>query len=182
MMKPGSIGDPDLYLGAKLRKVQLDNGVFAWSFSSSSYAQEDVRNVERYLDASNTGRKLTKRTSSPWPCNYAPELDTTPELDSTMATYYQSEVSVLQWIVQLGRFDIITEVSTLASHMALPREGHLEAMYHVFAYVKNKHNARSVFDPTYPEINTESFITHDWKNFYGNVKEELPHDAPPPRG
>ena len=28
MMKKGSIGDPDIYLGAKLRKVQMDTGVF----------------------------------------------------------------------------------------------------------------------------------------------------------
>ena len=29
MIKKGSIGDPDIYLGSKLRKVQLDNSVFA---------------------------------------------------------------------------------------------------------------------------------------------------------
>ena len=29
MMKKGSIGDPDIYLGSKLCKVQLDNGMFA---------------------------------------------------------------------------------------------------------------------------------------------------------
>ena len=29
IMKKGSIGDPDIYLGAKLRKVQLDNGFFS---------------------------------------------------------------------------------------------------------------------------------------------------------
>ena len=33
MMRKGSIGDPDIYLGKKLRKVQLDNGVFAWGMS-----------------------------------------------------------------------------------------------------------------------------------------------------
>ena len=30
MMKKVSIGDPDIYLGAKLCKVQLNNGVLAW--------------------------------------------------------------------------------------------------------------------------------------------------------
>ena len=37
MMKKGSIGYPDIYLGAKLRKVQLDNGVFAWVMSPVKY-------------------------------------------------------------------------------------------------------------------------------------------------
>ena len=45
MTKEGSIGDPDIYLGAKLRKVQLDNGVFAWGMSPAKYVQEVVRNV-----------------------------------------------------------------------------------------------------------------------------------------
>ena len=39
MMKKGSIGDPDIYLGSKLRKVQLDNDVFAWGVSPAKYVQ-----------------------------------------------------------------------------------------------------------------------------------------------
>ena len=67
--------------------------------------------------------------SGPWPTDYASELDETPELSPAIANYYQSEVGVLHWIVELGRVDIITEVSILASHMAMPREGHLEAFF-----------------------------------------------------
>ena len=78
--------------------------------------------------------------------------------------------------------DIITEVSTLASHMVLPREGHLEAVFHVFAYLKLKHNARMVFDPTYPEIDMNDFKECDWKEFYGDAKEALPTNAPEERG
>ena len=37
MMKKGSIRYPDIYLGAKLRKVQLDNGVFAWGMIPAKY-------------------------------------------------------------------------------------------------------------------------------------------------
>ena len=45
-MTPGSIGDPDVYLGNKLRRVRLSNGVYAWANSSSKYVQELVRNTE----------------------------------------------------------------------------------------------------------------------------------------
>ena len=31
MMKRGLIGDPNVYLGSKLQKVTLDNGVEAWA-------------------------------------------------------------------------------------------------------------------------------------------------------
>ena len=48
-MRENTIGDPDLYLGAKLRKVVLPNGVQAWSTSSSKYIKGAVKNVETYL-------------------------------------------------------------------------------------------------------------------------------------
>ena len=85
-------------------------------------------------------------------------------------------------MVELGRVDIITETSVLASHMALPREGHLEAALHVFGYLKRKHNARMVFDPTYPEIDQDMFQTHDWSRFYGDAKEPIPENCPEPLG
>ena len=50
-MKPGSIGDPDFYLGAKLRRVTLENGVKAWGMSPSKYVQGTVLNVKNYLKA-----------------------------------------------------------------------------------------------------------------------------------
>ena len=49
MMMKGSIGDPDIYLGAKLRTFQLDNGVFTWGMSPAKYVQEAMRNVEEHL-------------------------------------------------------------------------------------------------------------------------------------
>ena len=182
-MKPGSIGEPDIYLGAKLKQVMLDNGVYAWGLSSSKYVQESVRNAENYLGENFGGQKLpTKRASGPWPTDYSSETDTTPELSPKLASYYQSQIGVLHWIVELGRVDIITEVSLLASAMAMPREGHLDAVFHVFAYLKRKHNARMVFDPTYPDIDYKTFPDHDWKSFYGDVREAKPLDAPKPLG
>ena len=47
--KEESIGPPDHYLGVKVRKVQLEDGIHAWAFSSSQYVQTAVRNVEAYL-------------------------------------------------------------------------------------------------------------------------------------
>jgi hypothetical protein len=120
--------------------------------------------------------------SSPWPNGYESETDASPELSAELATYYQSQIGVLHWIVELGRVDIVTEVSMLASQMALPREGHLEAVFEAFAYLQGKHNSRNVFDPTYPEIDESKFLPNDWKNFYGDVKEAIPIDAPEPRG
>jgi hypothetical protein len=134
------------------------------------------------LDENFNGRKLSKRASGPWPGDYASELDELPALNPTMVSYYQSQIGVLHWMVELGRVDIITEVSTLASHMVLPRDGHLEAVFHIFAYLKRKHNSRLILDPSYPEIDKSAFRSHDWSSFYGDVMEPIPPDAPEERG
>ena len=42
-LKECSIGPPKIYLGGQVRKVELDNGVNAWAFSSSQYVQSAVK-------------------------------------------------------------------------------------------------------------------------------------------
>ena len=46
---------------------------------------------------------------------YAPELDAYHVFDPLLASYYQSQIGVLRWMVELGRVDINTEVSMLDS-------------------------------------------------------------------
>ena len=183
-MKKGSISDPDVYLGNKLKKTMLPNGVEAWGMSSSKYVQEAVTNVDRYLETNKQiGKQLkSKKVRSPWPSGYEPELDTSDELNTKEASFYQHLIGVLHWIVELGRVDVITEVSMLASYLCNPRDGHLDAALHLYSYLKTHHNARLVLDPSYPDIDKKNFIHSDWENFYGDVKEELPPDMPKPLG
>ena len=81
-LKEGSIGEPDLYLGVKLHKVTLPNGVHTWSTSPSKYTQDAVRNVEEYLHKECGRIKLAKRSTTLFPRDYAPELDMSPVLIS----------------------------------------------------------------------------------------------------
>jgi hypothetical protein len=170
-MKPGLIGEPDYYLGAKVSKVKLPNTVTAWVLSPSKYVQEAVKNLEEYLEQEHNGQRLQKKRSTPITPSYWPDLNVTPELDAENANYYQSQIGVLQWAVELGQIDIMMEVSILSSHLALPQEGHMEAIYNIFAYLKIKHNSRMVFDPSYPDTDMTCFKECDWKLFYGDVKE-----------
>jgi hypothetical protein len=88
-----------------------------------------------------------------------------------MANFYQSQVGVLRLIIEIGRLDITTEVSMLAAHMGPPREVHLTALLRVFAYLKNKHNARLIYDPSSAQIETSDFKDDkDLKAFYSKVK------------
>ena len=104
--------------------------------SSSKYIQAAVQNVKDFLARNYPSQGLPKRASALFPTNYQPKLDVTPELNVDQASFYQSQIGVLCWCVELGRIDIITEVSALSSFLALPREGHLEAVFHIFAYLE----------------------------------------------
>ena len=88
----------------------------------------------------------------------------------------------LHWIVELGRIDIATEVSLLASYVALPRKQHLQTVFHIYAFLKKRHNSRLTLDPSYPDIDMRVFHQADWTDFYGDVKEAIPDNAPEPRG
>ncbi len=178
--KPESIGPPKIYLGGRVSKVGLPNGVQTWAFSASQYVQEAVKKVEDILK--DKGMKLTTRANTPLSPSYRPELDQSPECTSSDASEYHSLIGILRWICELGRVEITAEVSMMASHLAMPREGHLQQVYHIFAYLKGHHNARMVFDPTYPDLDYSKFQKKDWSNIYGNTKEELPKDMPEPRG
>lgn len=175
-MKPGSIGAPKLYLGAKLSKVTLENGVEAHAFSMSQYAQEAVKNVEEKLRKE--GKTLVKGADSPLSPDYSPEVDISNELEPGEAAYYQSLIGVLRWLVEMGRIDITMEVSAMSSFVAMPREGHMQQLYRMFSYLKSNHNARLVLDPSYPDLDLDAFEKKDWSSYYGNGKELLPPNAP----
>ena len=142
-------------------KIQLPNGVHAWAFSSLQYIHEAVKNVEENLEK--VGEKLmSKKPGTPIPTSYSLELNITPELISTDSAYHQSLVGILRWIMELGRVDICLEVSLMTSHLALPRKGHLDKLFHIFAHLKWEKRSRMVFDPTYPSIDNDDFPRHDW--------------------
>ena len=185
-LKEASIGPPKMYLGAGVRKVKLDNGMEAWAASSSQYVQVAVRNAEEYIEKSQHKRwRIPNKVETPLRSTYCPELDVSEELSSSDASYYQSLIGILRWIVKLGRVDICLEVSMMSSHLALPRKGHMEQVMQIFGYVRKYHNAELVFDPSDPMINEQDFERKDWASSeFGHVegKEDLPPNTPEPRG
>ena len=128
---------------------------------------------------------MPAKAETPIRTSYRPELDVTKELGPTDAAYYQSLIGILRWMVELGRIDICLEVSMLSSHLVMPREGHLEQVYHIFAYLRKYHNLELVFDPTVPKFDEEAFERKDWTSSeFGHLsgKEEMPPNMPEFRG
>ena len=156
--------------------MNLQNGVVAWAISTSKYIQNDLKNIEGILIKH--GLCLRKGTNSPLPCNYRPEFDLTPGCGTDNAQLYASLIGILRWLVELSWVDISCEVSMMSSHTVMPREGHLDHDLYMFSYLKQHHSSRLVLDPTYPDIDLDKFPRYNWKQFYSDVEEVLPNNAP----
>ena len=89
-LKPGSLSDPKIYLGANLKPTRMENGVVVWYLILSQYIQEAVNNTEIYVKE-NLGYwwKIPKTYVNPLPCGYEPHLDVLPELHPVLPSYYQ---------------------------------------------------------------------------------------------
>jgi len=180
-LKDDLIRAPKHYLGANISKFQLPDGSEAWSASARDYVKMAVCNIEEVLSRDDIPSKLRNKVDCPLPITYRPEIDVSPLLEPELITRFQTCLGVLWWIIELGRIDIMTEVSMLSAHNALPREGHLEAVYHIFSYLKGHENSRLVFDLAYPDVDDRRFGNPDWSDFYPDVTDELPPGMPEPK-
>ncbi len=177
-LKDGSVEVPKRYLGADISQYTCANGAVAWAMSSDSYIESAIQNVEIWLKQ--RGEHLKTRTACVFPSDWKPELDVTDLLEDEDASYFQQQIGVLRWMVELGRVDILTEISMLAAYSAAPRQGHLAAILHIYAYLKKHKKSKLVFD--YTKIDHDPHPEYDWQEFYPDAKEKIPLDMPEPRG
>jgi hypothetical protein len=139
---------------------------------STKYVTEAIRNVKRWLDE--RGKYLKTKASGVLPSGYRPELDTSPYCNDEDVNYYQQQLGVLRWAAELGRIDILTEVSMLAAYTAEPQQGHLEALFHIYSYLDKHSRSRLVFDDSFVKIDDELDV--DWTSFYPDAKEDIPEN------
>ena len=182
--KKDKIEEPEFYLGAKLEKKRL-NSRDVWTMSSTDYVKAAIDNVEEQLKKK--GKKLATKAPTPMTTNYYPEMDTSPELDSSGITTFQELIGILRWSIKIGRVDILTELSMLSSYQAAPKQGHLEQIYHIFAYLKKKPKLTLYFDPQEPDIDPRWFDGDSEEIFreqYRDAEEQMPDPSmmPEPRG
>ena len=106
LMKEVSIGEPDVYLGGEVQKVELELGEMCWAFSLSQYVGEACQNIRNHLKERNGDTYvqectyfMPKKVPAPMPNEYHPKTDISPELNATIAAYYQSLIDILRWMV-----------------------------------------------------------------------------------
>jgi len=173
---------PQRYLGANILRHQLVDGRVVWAMSSYDYVKNAVRIVEDLLDKDGERGLSPRGMKVPWSNDYRPELDISRLLTGDMITRFQNLIGILQWMVELGRVDILHEVAKLSSFNAQPREGHLEAVYKIFAYLKGHEKSRMVFDDYDIVPDANEFQECAWTDFYPDAIEPIPDNMPQARG
>ena len=185
-LKEGSVKEPDTYLGTEIRKHRIEDAddpdKTRWAMSPDLYVKRAVADVERELAQCDPPQCLTSKVTTPISTKYRPELDTTPLLDSRRASYYMSLIGILRWMCEIGRLDILMSVSMMSRYMASPREGHLEQVLQIFAFLKRHNKTSLVFDDTNPQFDESRFNDGEWGEYYGDVHEPVPPNAPELRG
>ena len=108
---------PDLYLGKKLKREDLGGKEF-WTMSITYYIKSAVDNVEEQLNKK--GDQLPSRTVAPISQGYYTETNSSPELYQYGITTFHELIGILRWAVEIGRVEILTEISMLSIYQASP--------------------------------------------------------------
>ena len=114
-LKPESVKEPDIYLGANMEKVQMPDGRVEWTMGSRAYVKNAVKVVESLIAEDDPDAKLKSTAQNPFPTGYKPELDVTPELNDELGSRFLQLVGILRWAIELRRIDIFVELSQLSS-------------------------------------------------------------------
>ena len=196
-LKNGIDTNPSNYLGADIRAwtYERDDGSNGqcWAVGSQSYLKEALRICEAKMKEFNLSYTSSRRKGKDTPfrsSDYRPELDPTDFCDQELANLYQQLIGILRWICELGRMDILHEVSLLSQYLAQPRRGHLQEALNIFFYLKHHNRSWVVLDPTTfdiewtPQGNEPSPEDRAlaMRMIYPDAVDERPHNMPKPRG
>ena len=116
------------------------------------------------------------------PCIYHPSVDPTVELGAVGTQFYQENIGILRWAIELSRLNILFEVAILSQYLTNPWKEYFEQVYHIFGYLKQDCKRTLYLDPDEPNIPEERFTKFEWEDFYKGVVEVIPHNVPKSEG
>jgi hypothetical protein len=183
-LKPGSIREPETYLGVDIKKFRIPDSdnkdKVSWAFESTLYVKKAIADLEKELGEADL--RLLPNAKTPLASDYPPELDLSAELGSKQLNYYQGLIGVLQWICEIGRIDVLMPVSLMPRYLVSARQEYSEQVFHIFADLKHHPRSTMVFDDPVPTFRGEKFVKCDWSEFYPDTAEAIPQNKPTPRG
>ena len=147
------------------------------SYAPLKYIEKILENYVRIFG------QQPRQVTSPLVKGDHPELDTSDLLDEDGTKIYQSLIGALQWVIQIGRFDICTAVMTMSRFRAAPRQGHMERVKRIHGYISKMRHATIRIRTEEPDHSDVPETRYDWEHScYRGAKEEIPEDIPIPRG
>jgi hypothetical protein len=175
------VGVPEYYLGGNYIQIEdeklLGKGIKT-AISAKTYIENAVEKFERMFGGPIRESKFPMLEGS------HPESETSQILDNDRATQYRAIIGSLNWVVTLGRFDVMYATNTLARFSMMPRLGHLEATKRILGYLKKYPHHRIPMNPNCIDLTStlEKYTEYDgWREFYPEAIEEIPVDMPLPR-
>ena len=146
-------------------------------YAPKKYIEKMLENYRRIFG------QYPKPCAAPTVKNDHPELDSSDLLDIEMTKVYQSLIGALQWVIQIGRWDVTTSVMTLSRFRAAPREGHLERVKRIHGYLRKMKDGVIRIRTEEPDYSNLPTVEHDWSHTqYPDAREPIPDDAPEPLG
>ena len=178
--KNNKIEKPENYLEAKVSWYR--QGFSCWTISSVDYVNAAVKTIEAALEKK--PYKLLSKAVTPITSDFVQELDGTPELNYGDRQFFQELIGMLRWSTEIGRVDILHEVSILSQYQACPREGHLQEALHIVSYLRKHPKLTIYMDPRIPPIDLSMFPDQreQFKEYYRNAEEVMPFDMPRAKG
>jgi hypothetical protein len=155
---------PEYYLEGNFHQVEeaeLTAKGIRTALSAETYIVNSIQKFERIF-----GGDL-RESRFPMHEGAHPELDTSDFLAPDMTTQYRAIIGSLNWVVILGRFDVMYTTNTLARFS--PRLGHLEATKRILGYTRKYPTHRILLNPNPIDLSyvVETFPEFDgWREFY----------------
>jgi hypothetical protein len=99
-------------------------------------------------------------------------MDNSEELGLDDIKKFQSMIGTLQWVIQIGCFDINTAVMTLSSFRANPPLGHLNRSKPIYGYLYKMRNAAIRIQVDESDYSTLPTKVYDWEqSIYARAEE-----------
>eukprot|EP00979_Chaetoceros_neogracilis_P009185 scaffold2090_cov151-Chaetoceros_neogracile.AAC.2 len=171
------VGEPEYFIGAEMGRVKVDytESGFTSTWSAKTYLTNVIDRIEKQLG-------VLRAYTCPMDPDYHPELDETPLLNGSDISIFRMLIGCAQWAITLGRMDVLFATTMLSRYNMAPREGHTAAMKKLFGYLKSHLKGKITFDTREMKIPHAKYVEpSSWSQTYGDVKEELPPDAPEPK-
>lgn len=129
-----------MYLGANISRITTtQGGKEYWSMGCNTYVKESLKILKTRLE--NDGLSFSTKPKQPFSRqDYRSELDMSPLCGGEQETYFQNLIGIIRWMIELGRVDILYEVSQLSKNLAEPRVGHLYQVIHIFHILSHMTN------------------------------------------